>query len=136
MIIRVFAGIVATIQTDSAFGQMLQTEAQRIIALTPFDFTVIVALGGAGGVVSYFKEQQVTEWKHIRLFGALGHVLAAQFAASIVYLFAVEFGWSEPWAFALCGLAGWMGNRALETLESLVVKRLTGVPPVKNGANE
>lgn len=122
--IRVFATALSLIQSDAALGQIVQVGATQLIALSGYDFTMVVAVGSLGGVVSFFKERQGGEISRVRVFTAIGHILTAQFAAVIVYLVCVDNGVGQAIAWALCGLAGWGGNRTIETLSTFVSKRL------------
>lgn len=118
--------LAAIIPLDSIAGEegfaasMLLTAIE--MNLWHFGFACLIA--AAGGFVSFLHEAKADPAANLKILNAAGHMSAAQFAGLLMYLLSVEFAWSPPWAYTLCGLAGWSGNKGIQMLNDKVLSRI------------
>lgn len=105
--------------TDSWAAQMLA----GVVTMSTSHFALTAAVAAIGGATSFLYEVR-SDPTNLRIINALGHMFSAQFAGLLVYLLALEWSWSTPYALASCGLAGWGGNRSIQMLNERLLGRL------------
>ena len=81
----------------------------------------IAALGGATSLLKDLREKP----QSFSIIGAFGHMAAAQFAGLITFLMTMYMSLPAWLALALCGMAGWRGNIALQRWDKRLQKRMS-----------
>lgn len=82
-------------------------------------FAAASVFGAVGGAVSYIRDQNAKEWATGNLRTFTGHMVIAQFAAVMAYLLANLAGWDGYWLIVATGVAGYLGDKALDRIEPL-----------------
>lgn len=85
----------------------------------------VSALGGATSLLKDLRETPAS----FSVIGAIGHMAAAQFAGLITFLVAMYMAWPAWLSLALCGMAGWRGNIALQRWDKALQGRMTDKLP-------
>lgn len=105
-------------------AESLAAESMQALGdMGPLKFGWTVAVAGVGGFTSFLHEVKVDPTK-LRLLNGIGHMTAAHFAGLLMYFLALEFGFSTPWAYFACGIAGWGGNKTVQTLNDKFFQRV------------
>lgn len=107
-------------------AESLAAESMRSLGdMGPLKFGWTVAVAGVGGFTSFLHEVKTDPTK-LRLLNGIGHMTAAHFAGLLMYFLALEFGFSAPWAYFACGIAGWGGNKTVQTLNDKMLGKIGG----------
>lgn len=96
---------------------------RAISDMEPLKFWGTVGIAAIGGFTSFLHEVKVDPTK-LRALNGVGHMSAAHFAGLLMYFLALEFGFSAPWAYFACGLAGWGGNKTIQMLNDKFFQRV------------
>lgn len=104
---------------DSFAGEL----AMQAVQMSKTAFLYTVGIAAMGGVTSLLHELRNDATK-LSFINAVGHMFAAQFAGLLMYLLAVEWGFSQTLALVVCGLAGWGGNRTITMINDRVILRI------------
>jgi len=92
------------------------------ISMSGRAFALTMAVSALGGVASFMHEVR-GDPTNLRIINALGHMFSAQFAGLIMFLLTVEWGMSTPYGLALCGVAGWGGNKTMTVLSDRLLAK-------------
>lgn len=103
---------------------LAQEKPLPVIALNQFDFWISVALGVAGGIVSFWHESKLVEWRRERLLASvIGHVTTSMFAAVLAYLLSIYMQIPEVLAWLASAMFGFGGMPVLNALMKWVLRR-------------
>lgn len=93
------------------------------ITMSGRDFALTMAVSAFGGVASFMHEVR-GDPTNLRIINAIGHMFSAQFAGLMMYLLSIEWGLSSAYGIAMCGVAGWGGNKTMTLLSDKLLARV------------
>lgn len=109
----------AFLPTDTWASELLITA----IGMSARDFWLTMAVSAFGGVASFMHEVR-GDSSNLKIINAIGHMFSAQFAGLMMYLLAVEWGISSAYGIAMCGIAGWGGNKTIQLLSDKLLAKV------------
>lgn len=104
---------------DSWAGELVVSA----ITMSGRDFALTMGVSAFGGIASFMHEVR-GDPTNLRIINAIGHMFSAQFAGLLMYLLAIEWGLSSAYGIALCGVAGWGGNKTMTLLSEKLLARV------------
>jgi len=85
-----------------------------------WDYIIAILLAITGCFAALMNRKE----GRLKLAGVLADVFISGFAGLMVLMFARATGLTGDWLGLLCGMAGWMGPKALDALATHVTKHI------------